>query len=379
MLFLMSGVLRSASSVVLALYLALAFGQAQASGDLKASAWIPTWAQTEATNTVSSQPNLFAEASPFWFYTDKDGEIHSYLGAREDGVSDRLNRADINEIPTVTAPIGPQKAINLFGSRRSRERHVRRIVDLARPYEGIDFNYEHPALTTSRSTARRVRSALNTFYENACRALERTNRTCVITVMPRTGGDPKVWRGKLLPWVYDYELVGQVADRVRVMAYDQHAGPYGPGPVAGAPWVDKVARFSSKTMPGRKVELGIPLYGRRWAVSSRSTAREIYAGESDGRVVPKLAGSTELSSVTWKQAQAERRRCGAEAQWSGHEKAPYFRCSGEVTWFSNARASLARAQIARRHGLRGVAFWAPYGEDPATWGKLRRSGLFGRG
>ena len=365
-----------------ALCLMYVFGHAaQASAGLNASAWLPNWAQTEATSTVTSHQNLFSGASPFWFYTDKEGKIHSLPGAASNSVSGPLERAGMSEIPTVTAPIGPHKAIRLFTSRRLRERHVGRLVDLARPYEGLDFDYEHPALTTNLATATRVRSALNVFYSDVCRALERHGRKCVITVMPRTSEEPQVWRGKLLPWVYDYEKIGQVADRVRVMAYDQHAGAYGPGPVAGAPWVERVARFSSQNIPPEKVELGIPLYGRRWAVGTRGAAREVdvEGQRADVHVAPKLAGGNELGSLTWEQAKALKRECGAKTQWSRLEKAPYFRCSGEVTWFSNSRATVARAQIAAHFGLRGVAFWAPYGEDPSTWEKLRRSGLFGHG
>jgi len=369
-------------TLALALSFTCAVGAvAEASAELRASAWIPPWAQEEATDTVSSQPNLFSEASPFWFYTDEEGRIQSSPGARDAGVSMQLRNAGIDEIPTVTAPIGPREAIDLLGSPRSRQRHVRRIVELARPYDGIDFDYEHPALTTDRSTAKRVRASLNAFFTQACRALARHDRKCVVTVMPRTEAKPRVWRGKLMPWVYDYRTIGEVADRVRVMAYDQHAGSYGPGPVAGAPWVNRVARFSSQTMPARKVELGIPLYGRRWSLSSRSSPKEIGAAHQqlDRSGSAKLAGGTELSSVTWDQAQSLRRGCGAKTMWSRHEKEATFRCSGQVTWFANAKSALVRARIARRHELGGVAFWAPYGEDPDTWGKLRRSGLFGRG
>ena len=51
----------------------------------------------------------------------------------------------------------------------------------------------------------------------------------MVTVMPRTSDAATVWRGKLIPAVYDYRHLGRVADRVRVMAYDQHAGRCGPG------------------------------------------------------------------------------------------------------------------------------------------------------
>ena len=343
---------------------------------LHASAWLPYWAQDEASRTVSAERDLFEAASPFWYSTDARGRITGAPGAGSEEVRQRIKRAGLDSVPTIGAPITPSQAIDLLGHRDSRTRHVRRIVDLARGFDGIDLNYEHPALTTKRRRAHRVRDALNEFFSHVCRALQRHNRHCVVTVMPRTESKRTIWRGKLTPWVYDYRAIGKVADRVRVMAYDQHAGSYGPGPIAGAPWTEHVAAYAARTMPPNNVELGIPLYGRMWADQAELTAASRTAPPEPVPTSQKLAGETEISSLTWREATSFRRSCGAEAEWSQSQLAPWFRCNGRTVWYSNARSTRARAAIAARNSLGGVAFWAPYGEDPDTWRNLRRSGLF---
>ena len=343
---------------------------------LDASAWLPYWAQDEASQTVSDERDLFSAASPFWYSTDARGRITGAPGAGSDEVRQRIDQAGLDSIPTITAPISPAEAIDLFGHQQSRARHVRRVVDLAKGFDGIDLNYEHPALTTKRTKAHRVRDALNKFFPHVCRALQRNDRRCVVTVMPRTEPKRTIWRGKLTPWVYDYRTIGQVADRVRVMAYDQHAGTYGPGPIAGAPWTERVAEFAAQTIPPENVELGIPLYGRMWADDAELTAASREAPAGPAPTSRKLAGETEISSLTWREATSLRRSCDAEARWSESQLAPWFRCDGRTIWYSNARSTRARATIAARSSLGGVAFWAPYGEDPDTWKNLRRSGLF---
>ena len=359
----------------------LAFAFAAASpaeaAELRASAWIPYWAQDEASRTVSEERELFDAASPFWYSTDSQGRIQGAPGAGSGEVRRRIEQAGLDSVPTVTAPIGPTEAVDLLGSRESRTRHIRRIVELAKGFDGIDLNYEHPALTTRRRKAQQVRDAFNEFFPHVCRALQRNDRQCVVTVMPRTESKRTVWRGKLTPWVYDYRVIGQVADRVRVMAYDQHAGTHGPGPIAGAPWTRRIAEYSAQTIPPANVELGIPLYGRMWADDSELTSASRKAPSRPSSSFAKLAGETEIASLTWREATSFRRSCGAEARWSETQLAPWFRCEGRTVWYSNARSTRARAQIAAHNSLGGIALWAPYGEDPATWRNLRRSGLLG--
>jgi len=71
---------------------------------------------------------------------------------------------------------------------------------------------------------------------------------------------------------YDYAAVSAIADRVIVMAYDEHWSGSPPGPVASLEWCGQVAAYASKTIPAAKLVMGAPLYGRAWADASLSRA-----------------------------------------------------------------------------------------------------------
>lgn len=63
---------------------------------------------------------------------------------------------------------------------------------------------------------------------------------------------------------FNYRKIALLADRVIVMAYDEHWRTGTPGEIASLPWCEKITTFAKKAVPSHKLILGIPLYGRVW-------------------------------------------------------------------------------------------------------------------
>ena len=129
-----------------------------------------------------------------------------------------------------------------------------------------------------------------------------------MTVFARTSDAFSIWHEKVMPAVDDDAGIGRAADRVRVTAYDEHVRV--PGAVASIGWVEQVARGAAVRLQGNAV--------------------------------------TASPYATWTS-----------------------RGVRHVVEFSDARATRARRDLARRHGFAGIALWAPGQEDPATWAALR--------
>ncbi len=318
------------------------------------AAWLPPWAGKEGISAVERAADLVETTSPFWYDATDCHRVVVREGGEDASQLARLRAAGMRIVPTVTATgLTPPRAISCFRDDGRRAAHVRALTDLAssRGYDGLDLNYEHLALTTSVPQARRVRQHYGRFAEDLCRSLRRDGRTCSVTVMPRTGDRPVVWRGKLLPFVYDYTALGRVADELRVMAYDQHAHAYGPGPIAGMPWVRRVADYVARRTEVSGVRLGVPTYGRDFA---------------RGKSV----------SLTGSSARALARRHGRRARFHRKQQEATFsyRSGGvrHVVWFSSPRAVARRTAFARARGFRGSVYWAAGLEMPGTWNQVRR-------
>jgi len=79
--------------------------------------------------------------------------------------------------------------------------------------------------------------------------------------------------------VYGYEMIAKIADRVLVMAYDQHWSTSRPGPVASLAWCRDVASYALKTIPREKLVIGLPLYGREWG--GRGSSRAVKGNQAN--------------------------------------------------------------------------------------------------
>ncbi len=63
---------------------------------------------------------------------------------------------------------------------------------------------------------------------------------------------------------YPYKAIGEIVDRVLIMAYDEHWSSGSPGEIASTAWCQKVGAFAQQQIPSDKLVMGIPLYGRVW-------------------------------------------------------------------------------------------------------------------
>jgi spore germination protein YaaH len=199
-------------------------------------------------------------------------------------------------------------------------------------WDGLDIDYEDlpptagPALTDFLAALRDDLHA---------HGLELT------VAVPARSSDGDAWA-----LAYSYQLIGRIADEVRVMTYDHSWSGSAAGPVAPLPWVRDVVAYAVERVPREKLMLGLATYGYDWA------------GDSG-------------TDVAASDAVALAEQVGAEPRWDGAAAARTFSYERDgqqhTVWYEDGRALAAKQQIAIDEGLRGVAIWALGGEDPKVW------------
>jgi spore germination protein YaaH len=306
-----------------------------------------------ALQSALANPHPVGTAFPFWYAINGDSSIEEHPGAGDPSVISELQSRGIRVVPTVTEGEGMRDFDRMLASPHRRAAMVRALLTIARsrPYSGLDLDFEEFALDRAHNSALANEAAAHypAFVAEVCGGLHAVARSCLVTVMPRTSSRA-YWRNELATWVYDYAALSQVADRVQIMAYDQHAPSTPAGPIAAYPWVEQVVAYARSVMPLAKVDLGLPAYGYDWSGGEGASVTS--------REAPQLAGE-HRASPRWDAAQAEETFHYTEA--GRHH----------TVWYEGAWAEYDRARLAKEAGFAGIDLWAAGGEQPAVWPMLR--------
>lgn len=158
---------------------------------------------------------------------------------------------------------------------------------------------------------------------------------------------PARWWTKENP--FDYEEIAKIADRIIVMAYDEHWRTGPAGPIASLPWCQKVLDFSKKYIPSQKLVMGAPLYGRSWQT-------EIHA---------KAFRYNETLTL------CKNQKCAIKRTESG---TPYFEYKDMVTvavHFEDLETVSEKIRTYSDASIRHMAFWRIGQEPKGTWDVIR--------
>jgi spore germination protein len=279
------------------------------------------------------------EVSPVWASVRADGTLDTTEFPA--GVRRQLDRPGLRVLPTVQNYVDGEwqgdLVADVLGSPRRAEAHREELVDavLEHGWDGIDIDYEALPPVAGESFVD---------FLSALRDDLHAHDLVLSVAVPARVSDEETWT-----LAYSYQRLGQVADQVRVMAYDHAWSGSTAGPVAPLPWVEDVVAYARERIPPGKLTLGVATYGYDWVGST-------------GVYLPATA-VFELANKT-----------GAVPRWDPAAAASTFsyELKGEqhTVWYEDARSLEAKLAVAAREGLRGVALWQIGGEDPGVWGVL---------
>jgi spore germination protein len=316
--------------------------------------WLPYWSMAASLASVTSNADLWSDASPFWYQATGATTIVSHTGAGDAAVISALRSRGIKVVPSVTETLNAPAMALLLGNPTQRAAHVTTLAGLVSTngYDGIDLDYESMNTGGTAADKTAVRTGFVALARELGAALDAQGKILSITVGPRRRADDPNWA------VFDYAGLAPSADRFRIMTYD-HGWRNGPaGAVAPLPWVNTVIGYAVTAVPARKIEVGVPLYGYDWPVD---------ATQPDGYGT--------ATSRTYQQAEALRVQYNATRQYSATDAAPYFSYTvagvRHVVWYNDSASTAAKMTLISRYGLRGVAFWAVGAEDSRQWAALR--------
>ena len=156
---------------------------------------------------------------------------------------------------------------------------------------------------------------------------------------------------------FDYKALASIVDYVLLMAYDEHAGASGAGPVASQDWFAATVEKRFDQVPAEKVVVALGNYGYDWADTGAGTEVSFQeavrtASESEGRIA--LDGDSLNPTFDYYD----------ESNLLHH------------VWFLDGVTGFNQLREVLPYAPRGVALWRLGSEDPSFWSVLeRRSSL----
>jgi spore germination protein YaaH len=306
------------------------------------AAWFPPSFSGGARESFEANKDVLDEISPFWYSTDASGRLY---GNWNDELVRISHESNVLVIPAIHNISNFDVVIGVLSDPYIRARHVQNIVDevLARNYDGIDIDYE--ALPAS------MRPAFSAFIIELSAALHAHGKLLTVAVHAKDCD----YCG--LGGFQDWSVIGQHADRVRIMTYDYHWRGGGPGPVAPLYWVEDVAEYARSVIDPSKVFIGVPFYGYDWPPGGTATGLP-WADIED------LIEAQDLE-VNLLERDARGR---VDESWFRYASSEGYR---EV-WYMTDLGLEAKLELVQRMDLAGIAIWRIGYEKPEYWEVIRR-------
>jgi spore germination protein YaaH len=237
-----------------------------------------------------------------------------------------------------------------------KETFLSQLVDIAddEHYAGVNIDLESIAYSDDIEADR---AAFTAFIQELAARLHAVDKELIVSVPAKSAESPED------DWAYPYDLavLGQAADYLQLMTYDQH-GPWSdPGPLAGLDWVMETTAYAAELVDPAKLLLGLPAYAYDWDLQAYT------AGEADA-----------VGELYWTDMPGLLALPGAQVGRDAAADSPVLHYSRDghehEVWYEDAASISAKASLVERYKLGGVAVWALGQEDESFWQAARMSG-----
>ena len=231
----------------------------------------------------------------------------------------------------------------ILNSYNIRTKVINDIVNLAIRYEldGINLDFEN--MNTSD------KDVFSRFVIELKPKLQEAGIILSVDVTAPDGGSN--WSN-----CYDRNVIGDVADYIVFMAYDQYGiSATTPGTTAGYNWVETSLKkfIDREEIDSNKIILGVPFYTRLWE-------------ESNGKATSKIVNMKSVEEVLLN---------GINKQWNEDLKQYYveYNKDGKTykMWIEDETSLRYKVSLVKQYNLAGVAAWEKDRETSNVWGMIK--------
>lgn len=151
---------------------------------------------------------------------------------------------------------------------------------------------------------------------------------------------------------YDYKTFSQITDFVAIKNFELFWMEEEPGAAMPVEELIKTLNYAVSLMPSDKIILGIQIVARDWVLPHKEDMK--------------------AEVISMQEAMNRAYRYNAQILYDKNSQAPYFFYHDimgrkHVIWFEDARSILAKFDIIKQYGLRGISLWILGYPFPQIW------------
>jgi spore germination protein YaaH len=300
-------------------------------------AWLPSWDQDEAFQSVQDNKDKISVIKPVWYKVRKNGTLKKFTGAENQEIIKFAKQNNIKIIPVITNDCDPYASEQVLKNAKVADRNITNIMHKVTSfkYDGIEPNYEC-------MHGLKYRPLLTSFMQKLSNKLHAKGKLLSTALHAKTT-DKGTWEG---PASQDWKALSKYCDQLKLMTYDYHWSTSDAGDIAPVSWMKGVLAYAVKIIPKNKIYLGIPFYGYDW---QGQTAKDlVYQDVLD--LIDQYQPSVKISS--------------------GPEK--YFSYTAEdgkshTVYYLDHEVLPKRLDLVKTYNIAGIGIWRLGQEDPANW------------
>ena len=287
--------------------------------------------------------------SPAFFYIDENGNFRENVGESGEAYIDWAHGNGYKVWPMVSNAVAAKESLEItseiMNSYENRKELIEEIVDACVAYDldGINIDFENMKQEDADVYSR--------FIIELTPRLNEIGMVVSVDVTAPDGGE--TWS-----MCFDRNVIGDVADYIVFMAYDQNGvSSTTAGTNAGYNWIklNLVKFLQTEEIDSDKLILGIPFYTRLWTE------------DANGEVVRSSTVSMEdIEDVL---------PDGVQKNWDDDLKQYYVEYQdGDYTrkmWIEDIESLKAKVSLVNENDLAGVASWQKGMETDDVWPMLK--------
>lgn len=288
------------------------------------------------------------EISPNYFNLSSNGTLN-FTGTGVSTFVEQMHQQGVRVVPFLSNHWDRTLGQKALANRKQLAEQVAQAV-VQHDLDGVNVDIEN--------VTHRERDAYSEFVELLRKKLPQ-DKVVAVSAAANPYGYTQGWHGS-----YDYRRLGQAADYIMLMTYDEHYQGGAPGPVASLAFQEKSIQYALRYVSPDKLVLGLPFFGRIW--SDNGTLMQGH-GVSETQIAALVAGYR--GKVTQDAASGS---AYAKITVASGDKKPVINgvtlTPGTYTiWYESERSKKDQLSLVEKYDLLGAGSWSLGQEPPGVW------------